>query len=127
MFKIIFFIWRIPKYIDTFKTISKNSCLEDKSSLPLFLRFINLLINDATYLLDESLGVKFIFKQDLVKIKELEHEITTSEFAALEEEAKKEVDYFLTLEIKEFEIFKKDSKIFEFTFHGYFRNCPIAD
>ena len=51
-------MWHIIKYvweIDTFKTKFRQLA-EDIECEQLFLRFINLLINDAIFLLDEGLN-----------------------------------------------------------------------
>ena len=46
-----------PRYINRFLSLATyaEEHIEDEEA-PVFLRFINLLINDAIYLLDEALG-----------------------------------------------------------------------
>ncbi|CAL1542242.1 unnamed protein product [Lymnaea stagnalis] len=56
MYNILKYIWNIPCHKEKLKSLAKHAeqnimCSEP----PLFLRFINLLVNDATYLLDEAL------------------------------------------------------------------------
>ncbi|XP_059163958.1 ubiquitin conjugation factor E4 A-like [Physella acuta] len=56
MYNILKYLWNIPKHRQKLKSLADDAeknimCSEP----PLFLRFINLLVNDATYLLDEAL------------------------------------------------------------------------
>uniref|UniRef100_A0A0B7A894 Ubiquitin conjugation factor E4 A n=1 Tax=Arion vulgaris TaxID=1028688 RepID=A0A0B7A894_9EUPU len=56
MYSILKYIWNIPLHREKLKSLAKHA--EENilcSDPPLFLRFINLLVNDATYLLDEAL------------------------------------------------------------------------
>ncbi|BFZ02587.1 hypothetical protein BsWGS_05626 [Bradybaena similaris] len=56
MYSILKYIWNIPLHKEKIKSLAKIA--EENilcSNPPLFLRFINLLVNDATYLLDEAL------------------------------------------------------------------------
>ncbi|XP_013398421.1 ubiquitin conjugation factor E4 A [Lingula anatina] len=56
MYKILDYIWNIEIHHEALKRLSAHAeeHIED-SDAPLFLRFINLLVNDATFLLDEAL------------------------------------------------------------------------
>jgi len=56
MYSVLRYIWKIQAHQDKIKILAKDA--EEKvlsSDPPLFLRFINLLVNDATFLLDEAL------------------------------------------------------------------------
>ncbi|KAH9494850.1 Ubiquitin conjugation factor E4 A [Bulinus truncatus] len=56
MYNILKYIWTIPLHKKKLKSLAEHA--EENimcSEPPLFLRFINLLVNDATYLLDEAL------------------------------------------------------------------------
>ncbi|XP_060578936.1 ubiquitin conjugation factor E4 A-like isoform X2 [Ruditapes philippinarum] len=56
MHKILQYIWKIPLHKNAIKQLSENAMSTiDNPEPPLFLRFINLLINDAIFLLDEAL------------------------------------------------------------------------
>ena len=57
MYDVMKYIWSIPDYQEKFVELAKHAeeHIEDEEA-PLFLRFVNLLINDAIFLLDEALG-----------------------------------------------------------------------
>lgn len=57
MYTIMEYIWKIDEQRECFKRLAKQA-LDQMEAVdpPLFLRFVNLLINDAIYLLDESLS-----------------------------------------------------------------------
>ncbi|KAL7019491.1 hypothetical protein ACKWTF_011135 [Chironomus riparius] len=66
MYIIMQYLWNIPEQRACFKKLSLTAQQEiDNVEVPLFLRFINVLINDSIFLLDESLN-------NLQKIRELE-------------------------------------------------------
>ena len=57
MYEVLKYLWKMEEYKDKMKELAKES--EEKISdetPPLFLKFVNLLINDAIYLLDEALN-----------------------------------------------------------------------
>lgn len=56
MHKVLQYIWRMPLHKAAMKTLA-DKALEsiDNTEPPLFLRFINLLVNDSIFLLDEAL------------------------------------------------------------------------
>ncbi|XP_028402978.1 ubiquitin conjugation factor E4 A-like isoform X2 [Dendronephthya gigantea] len=59
MYSVLEFIWDIPQYKKSIVDFSKEADEIDHDSSgepPIFLRFINLLVNDATFLLDEALS-----------------------------------------------------------------------
>ena len=67
MYDVMKYIWSIPDYQEKFVQLAKHAeeHIEDEDA-PLFLRFVNLLINDAIFLLDEALGyMKQIQEQQL--------------------------------------------------------------
>lgn len=57
MYTIMEYLWEIEEQRQCFRNLAQHALghMEDVNP-PLFLRFINLLINDAIYLLDESLS-----------------------------------------------------------------------
>lgn len=57
MYAIMNHLWTIPEQRKCFEKLA-NDALEriEDVEVPVFLRFVNLLINDAIYLLDESLN-----------------------------------------------------------------------
>ena len=57
MYDIMKYIWEMDEYKQRFLQMAKyaEEHIEDEAA-PLFLRFVNMLINDATFLLDEALG-----------------------------------------------------------------------
>ncbi|KAH3871922.1 hypothetical protein DPMN_035137 [Dreissena polymorpha] len=57
MHKLLQYMWKIPAHKDAIKAVSKRAMTEmNNTEAPLFLRFVNLLINDAIFLLDEGLA-----------------------------------------------------------------------
>ncbi|RZF45305.1 hypothetical protein LSTR_LSTR011121 [Laodelphax striatellus] len=57
MYAVMHYLWAIPKHRVFFKNLAKEA--EDNMDAvqpPLFLRFLNLLMNDAIFLLDEALS-----------------------------------------------------------------------
>ena len=57
MYDIIKYIWEIDAFKNKFRQLAKEAERDvENEHPPLFLRFINLLINDAIFLLDEGLG-----------------------------------------------------------------------
>uniref|UniRef100_A0A2C9LVW6 Ubiquitin conjugation factor E4 A n=1 Tax=Biomphalaria glabrata TaxID=6526 RepID=A0A2C9LVW6_BIOGL len=79
MYNILKYIWSIPLHRRKLKSLAKLA--EENimcSEPPLFLRFINLLVNDATFLLDEAL----IY---ICKIKEKQQERERGDWRSLPE------------------------------------------
>lgn len=67
MYIIMEYLWSIPEQKQCFKRLAQLAELEmENVDPPLFLRFVNLLINDAIFLLDESLS-------NLQQIRTLQH------------------------------------------------------
>lgn len=68
MYDVIKYIWEMDEYKERFLAMADyaEEHIEDEEA-PLFLRFVNLLINDAIFLLDEALGY-------MKKIQELQSE-----------------------------------------------------
>ncbi|KAL4240867.1 Ubiquitin conjugation factor E4 A [Mactra antiquata] len=70
MHKIIQYIWRIPIHKDAIKDLAKKAVADiNNTDPPLFLRFINLLINDSIFLLDEALD-----HMRQIKVQEIERD-----------------------------------------------------
>lgn len=77
MYVIMEYVWEIDEQRDCFKNLA-STALDEMEAVdpPLFLRFINLLINDAIYLLDESLS-------NLQQIRILQHAQDSGEWSNL--------------------------------------------
>ena len=57
MYDVIKYIWEMEEFKQKMKKLAEQAEVEIESEQPpLFLRFLNLLINDAIFLLDEGLG-----------------------------------------------------------------------
>ncbi|KAK3073703.1 Ubiquitin conjugation factor E4 [Teratosphaeriaceae sp. CCFEE 6253] len=82
-FNIRYEIFEVIKVIWTNTMYRENLAKEAAINTDFFVQFVNMIVNDVTFVLDESLS-------SFVKINELTKEIKTAEFAALEEEHKKE-------------------------------------
>lgn len=66
MYAIMEYLWKIPEQRECFKRLSLEAETNmDSVEAPIFLRFVNVLINDSIFLLDESLT-------NLQQIRELE-------------------------------------------------------
>ena len=66
MYLVMEFLWSIDEQRECFKRLSREAEINiDNVEAPIFLRFVNVLINDSIYLLDESLT-------NLAQIRELE-------------------------------------------------------
>lgn len=66
MYAIMEYLWKIPEQRECFKKLAIEAEIHiDDVEAPIFLRFINVLINDSIFLLDESLT-------NLQQIRELE-------------------------------------------------------
>lgn len=77
MYIIMQFLWNIPEQRACFKKLSRLAQQHiDDVEVPLFLRFLNVLINDSIFLLDESLN-------NLQKIREMEEARNNNEWANL--------------------------------------------
>lgn len=75
MYIIMDYLWSIDEQQQCFKKLAQSAELEmENVDPPLFLRFINLLINDAIFLLDESLS-------NLQQIRTLQHAQDAGEWA----------------------------------------------
>lgn len=77
MYAIMEYLWQIDEQRECFKKLA-SLALEQMEAVnpPLFLRFINLLVNDAIYLLDESLS-------NLQQIRQSQHAQDNGEWASL--------------------------------------------
>lgn len=74
MYVIMEFLWNIPEQRECFKKLSRHAQQHiDDVDVPLFLRFVNVLINDSIFLLDESLN-------NLQKIREMEEARNNNEW-----------------------------------------------
>lgn len=59
MYNILKFVWELPTYQTSIKVLTAEAINYDGSEqeIPILLRFINMMINDATVQLDEGLEV----------------------------------------------------------------------
>ncbi|XP_052819357.1 ubiquitin conjugation factor E4 A-like isoform X2 [Mya arenaria] len=81
MHKLLQYMWKIPLHKQAIKGLASTAMKEiENTEPPLFLRFINLLINDAIFLLDEALD-------HMKQIKDLELERDTGKWDGLSAEA----------------------------------------
>lgn len=56
MYVVMDYLWKLEEHREVFKSLAKDAEKNmEAASPPLFLRFINLLMNDAVFLLDEAL------------------------------------------------------------------------
>ena len=76
IFEVIKVIWENTLY-------RQNLAKEAAVNTEFFVQFVNMIVNDVTFVLDESLS-------SFVKINELTRELRSAEFAAYDEERKKE-------------------------------------
>ncbi len=82
-FNIRFEIFRVIKCIWTNTMYRENLAKEATINTEFFVQFVNMIVNDVTFVLDESLS-------SFAKIHELTNELKSSTFAGLDEEQKKE-------------------------------------
>ncbi|ENN76013.1 hypothetical protein D910_08109, partial [Dendroctonus ponderosae] len=79
MYQILKYLWQITEHELCFKALAcEAEANMEAVEAPLFLRFINLLINDAIYLLDESLS-------NMAKLKEMQTAHANGEWNSLSE------------------------------------------
>jgi len=85
MYEVLEFLWRLPSYKPSIETLCQQ-VLESHEQLatPVFLRFTNMMINDATVQLDEGLDY-------LTKIKEIEDLMDSEEWQTYSKEKKEQV------------------------------------
>ncbi|PIK56603.1 putative ubiquitin conjugation factor E4 A isoform X2 [Apostichopus japonicus] len=77
MYKIIKYLWGLEKHKNCFKILAKEALLSiEDHPAPLFLQFINLLVNDAIFMLDEAMT-------HLKSIREYELQKESGEFQSL--------------------------------------------
>eukprot|EP00099_Drosophila_melanogaster_P018059 NP_609060.1 uncharacterized protein Dmel_CG11070 [Drosophila melanogaster] len=77
MYAIMEFLWTKPEHVQCFRDLAVEAEQNmDAIEPPIFLRFINLLINDAIFLLDESLS-------NLEQIKQLQQAQDNGEWESL--------------------------------------------
>ncbi|CAH0547613.1 unnamed protein product [Brassicogethes aeneus] len=77
MYAIINYLWKLPQQMECFRDLAdyaENNM--EAVNPPLFLRFANLLINDAIFLLDEALS-------NMAKIKDMQHARESGQWDAL--------------------------------------------
>ncbi|XP_075151628.1 ubiquitination factor E4A [Haematobia irritans] len=79
MYAIMEFLWSKEEYVQNFRQLANEAEANmEATEPPLFLRFINLLINDAIFLLDESLN-------NLQQIRQLQEAQSNGEWTNLPE------------------------------------------
>ena len=82
-FNIRFEIFQVIKCIWTNTLYRENLAKEARVNTNFFIQFVNMIVNDVTFVLDESLS-------SFAKIHELSYEIESPAFTALSEEQRKE-------------------------------------
>lgn len=77
MHNVFDYLWEIPEHADCFKILAEEAEANMEAvHPPLFLRFTNLLINDAIFLLDEALA-------NMAKLKEMQNAQNNGEWENL--------------------------------------------
>ncbi|XP_022107418.1 ubiquitin conjugation factor E4 A-like [Acanthaster planci] len=77
MYHILKYLWSLQQHRQSMKEIAKEALQSmEAANAPLFLRFINLLINDAIFMLDEAMD-------NLKQIKEMQHQRDSGEWRSL--------------------------------------------
>lgn len=90
MYQILEFLWKLPSYRPSILTLSQQAVQSAVFlETPIFLRFINMMINDATVQLDEGL-------ENLAQIKKIEDVKESEEWQSFNDEQKKEHQQKLT-------------------------------
>nr|XP_006814992.1 PREDICTED: ubiquitin conjugation factor E4 A-like [Saccoglossus kowalevskii] len=89
MYRIMDYIWNIDVHQNNFKELAKyaEENIEDTNA-PLFLRFINLLLNDSIYLLDEAF-------QFLTQVKDMQRAHDSGEWDNLGRQERQRQDSML--------------------------------
>eukprot|EP00731_Ephydatia_muelleri_P020239 Em0012g1064a len=83
MYDILEYLWNIPTYRPSIELLSEQAVKGyEGSEIPLFLRFINMMLNDATVQLDEGL-------QNLAKVKEVEDMQSSEQWPTLSNEERR--------------------------------------
>lgn len=87
MYSVLQYMWKQDNYKDTLYKLAEDAANVQKKlvnfQIPLFLRFLNLLINDSIFLLDEAL-------QFMATIKKLQAEKDNGEWENLSEQAQQQ-------------------------------------
>lgn len=87
MYSVLQYMWKQDNYKDTLFKLADEAANIQKNSItvqiPIFLRFLNLLINDSIYLLDEAL-------QFMATLKKLQAEKDSGEWESLNEQAQQQ-------------------------------------
>lgn len=87
MYSVLQYMWKQDKYKDTLRTLADEASNVQKNrsnlKIPTFLRFLNLLINDSIFLLDEAL-------QYMATLKKLQAEKDSGEWESLNEQARQQ-------------------------------------
>ena len=66
MYEVLRFVWELPSYQASVDTLTREAVQYDgtQQEIPIFLRFINMIINDATLQLDEGLEVLLLYSRN---------------------------------------------------------------
>ncbi|CAG9864352.1 unnamed protein product [Phyllotreta striolata] len=77
MYAVFDHLWELPEHLGAFRALAEHAERNMEAvNPPLFLKFANLLINDAIFLLDEALA-------NMAKLKEMQQAQDTGEWASL--------------------------------------------
>ncbi|XP_072382541.1 ubiquitin conjugation factor E4 A [Diabrotica undecimpunctata] len=75
MYAVFEYLWEIPEYLESIRKLAQDAEKNMEAvNPPLFLKFANLLINDAIFLLDEALA-------NMAKLKEMQQQQESEEWA----------------------------------------------
>lgn len=95
------YLWKMEEHKECFRQLSQQAIEHiDAVQQPLFLRFINLLINDAIFLLDESLT-------NMQQIQQLEHVQESSEWETMTNQEREQN----RTEIRRFSLYARSNNI----------------
>jgi len=86
MYEILEYLWKFDKHRQQVKILAEFAEEHiDDAEAPLFLRFINLLMNDANYLLDEALS-------HMARLRNNQEAMDRGEWAALPDQQRQELE-----------------------------------
>ncbi|KAL7305224.1 hypothetical protein TKK_0002609 [Trichogramma kaykai] len=89
MYIVMSYLWKLPEHRVSFRELA----LEAENNMesvqpPLFLRFINLLVNDAVFLLDDALS-------NITQLRQMMHARDSGEWEKLSQQEREQQTYYL--------------------------------
>ncbi|XP_011494935.1 PREDICTED: ubiquitin conjugation factor E4 A [Ceratosolen solmsi marchali] len=89
MYTVMAYLWKIPEYQNNFKQLADEALVNmEAPQPPLFLRFINLLTNDAVFLLDDALS-------NIAQLRQMINARDSGEWDKLSQHEKEQQHYYL--------------------------------